>query len=993
MNLNRAFAALAIVLAGSTAALADAKQLAAPAAAKPWRPVATGQALDALAREQSLIKDKAAHAGKNVKAQAGNREIFNITVPGFLNLVAPVKTQSDPLAAKQRAASQNALQGTGIQGAASLNVPSALVSAPGYSSDDNLAVVGGRVMPPDTNGDVDDQYFVQYVNLGWVALNKSDGSIAAGPFAGNTFWAGFGGACETNNAGDPIVIYDHLADRWIFSQFTPIQGTQGHQCFAVSKDGDPFPGAGETAADQYYRYDFVVDNNGFNDYPKIGMWPDGYYMTTNHFNAALTSYTGTRISVFDRVKMLAGNPVPFFVQFDMGTDDTFSMQPVHLEGFDTPPAGTCGLVIHASDAEVFRTAADPDTYRLWRACADFTTPGNSTVVEQPRINAAEFDAELCGFNSCVPQPNGQSLDTLSQFTMYRFTTRYFPGSGLKGVVSHSVDVGADRAGVRWASFDLDTAGTAHSLSDQGTLDPGDSLHRWMPAAGMDRMGNLGLVYTRGNASTFPSVYYTGREAGDAAGVLQPEAACIDGTGSQSGGDRWGDYASMSIDPVDQCTFWMTNEYVETTGTFEWNTRVCSFKFDSCSADPTFTLGGDNLSQRVCTASGAVLNPINLAIGSIQGFNGSVNLSYQGLPAGFAGGFSANPVTAPGASVANVTADSSVATGNYNFGIRGVSGAIERNLSVSVQAFDSVPGAIVLNGPANGAGGQPLRPSFSWTGDAEATGYTIEIATDAGFANIVVTQAVAGTSFTPAVDLVPDTQYFWRVRGGNECGGGANSAVFGFTTGLLYCAAPNLAIPDNATVSDTLNVAGGGTLTDLNVLIKANHTWVGDLIFKLKNVGTGEEIALIDRPGRTTTGFGCSGNNIDAAMDDEGTRAAETTCDAAPPTLNGSLIPNEALTMYDGDNLNGDWTLTVSDNAGGDTGTLVSWCLAPTLAALAGDLNGDRCVDIDDMALLQQAIRARSTDPKYDLNGDGRVNNKDAQKLTTLYTNPGGARCN
>ncbi|MBI2382035.1 MAG: proprotein convertase P-domain-containing protein [Gammaproteobacteria bacterium] len=992
MNAHRSLTWLALALIGASPLVASAAE-SSPAA--PWRPVATGQALDALAREAALVAHKQA-ASQPVAPTAGDspREILNITVPEFMRAVKPVKTKADPLAAKQRAAAKRWFEASRITGQ-SVNAPGVLISAPGYSSDNNAAINGGRVAPPDTNGDVGPQHYVQYVNLGWLALNKTDGSIASGPHKGNTFWAGFGGVCETANAGDPIVLYDHLSGRWMFSQFTPITGGKGHQCFAISKTGQPFPSAGESAADHYHRYDFIVDDNGFNDYPKIGLWTDGYYMTTNHFNASLTSYTGTRVTVFDRAKMVAGDASAGFVQFDMGTNDSFSIQPAHLEGLDTPPAGTCGLLVHASDAEIFRSAADPDTYRLWRACADFATPGNSTITEQPRIVASEFDGELCGFDECIPQPTGQSLDTLSQFTMYRFTARYFPGSGLKGVISHSVDLGANKAGVRWAEFNLDAAGTGHSLADEGTIDMGDSQNRWMPAAGMDASGNLGFVYSRGNASTFASVYYTGREVGDPAGTVKPEASCVDATGGQTGASRWGDYASMSIDPVDQCTFWMTNEYVETTGTFDWNTRVCSFRFENCG-EPTFSLAGDNLSQKVCTTTGASLAPVNLTIGSVQGYSTPVDLSYASLPAGFSGGFSATPVTPPGTSVASITADSSVASGQYVLGIRGMSGSIQRDLTVNVRAYAAAPAAIALTNPLNGAGGQALRPSFSWNGNGEAVDYTIEIATDAAFGNIVVSATVSGTSFTPAADLQPNKEYFWRVRGNNSCGGGAYSPAFSFSTGLLFCATPDLNIPDGsaAGVTSSLNVALGGntTLTDMNVNLKADHTWVGDLSFKLKHVASGTEVVLIDRPGVPGSSFGCSRDNVDASMDDEGARPVETTCDTTGAALSGALVPEQPLTALDGKSLAGAWELNVSDQAAIDTGKLVQWCLVPSLAALVGDFDGDRCVDIDDMAILLKAIREKSTDPKYDLNGDGKVDNKDRTKLTTLYTNPGGARC-
>lgn len=942
-----------------------------------------GHAQTAEQRETDAQKAKARVAKtKQSVDKSKNREVNN-RFPAELLTRKPVATKQDVLVAKQAQAKNK----MGAFGAAVLNTPAADLSFPGYDNDDNAAVAGGRIAPPDTNGDVGTDYYVQYVNLGWMVFSKTDGSVVAGPFRGNTFWEGFGGICESDNSGDPIVLYDRYADRWVFSQFTT-SSADGHQCFAVSKDNKPFPDPGESAADQYHRYDFVVSPSGqFNDYPKITLWPDGYYMTTNEFTSG---FVGVNLTVFNRSAMLAGAPANF-VQWGLGADDTFSSQTAHLEGLDLPPPGTCNTVIHASDAETWGSPFD--SYRSWQACVDFSNPGNSTLTENPRVATAAFDAELCGFSrNCVPTPTGQSLDTLGQFTMYRFTTRYFPGEGLKGVISHTVDVGGNRAGIRWAQLNLGAGGP--SIADQGTIDAGDGMWRWMPAAGMDASGNIAVVYTKANAGKFPSVYFAGREAGDAPGTMQAEAVCHDGTGGQTGANRWGDYASVSSDPVDQCTFWMTNEYTETTGTFNWNTRVCSFKFPSCG-EPTFGLGGDNLTQEVCTATGATLNPINVNVASYQDFNDPVTLSYDGLPAGFSGGFSNNPVVPPGSSIAQLFADGSVTTGVYNFRIRGVAGSTERFANVSVRAWDSVPAGVALNGPADGATGVDVQPAFSWSADAEATSYTIEIDDNADFSSPEVSETVNGTSFTPAAALDTDTTYYWRVTANNTCGSGVSSSVFSFSTGLLVCTAPNVAIPDSnvAGVSNTLLISEAGTLDDLNVSVKGVHTWVGDLKFNLTHIESGLSVDLIDRPGVPNSTFGCSANDFDTTLDDAGSAPVETTCNATPPALSGSLIPNQPLSTFNGGDYAGSWRLTVSDLAGGDTGTLQKWCLLPVLAPVAGDLNGDRCVDINDMSLLLAAIRNRSTDPMYDINGDGKVNSKDRTALQALYSNPGGAPCN
>ena len=190
--------------------------------------------------------------------------------------------------------------------------------------------------------------------------------------------------------------------------------------------------------------------------------------------------------------------------------------------------------------------------------------------------------------SLVPR-NGTTLNRIAllrpEFTMNRFVVRFLVGTplptGLRGVLSHTVDLGGDRAGIRWVRFDLPGLGGV-SIADTATHGPTDGRHRWMPAIGVDRIGNMGIVYSRSGSSSFPSVYFSSQRVGDPAAMLRQESSCIDGTGVQTTKDgRWGDYASISIDPVDQCTFWMTNEYVETTGDVDWDTRVCTFQFANC----------------------------------------------------------------------------------------------------------------------------------------------------------------------------------------------------------------------------------------------------------------------------------------------------------------------------------------------------------------------------------------------------------------------------
>ena len=483
-----------------------------------------------------------------------------------------------------------------------LKTPPATLSFGGYDSSDNASQGLGNLFPPDTNGDVGIDFYVQYNNVGWKYFNKATGSLAGGPFPGNSFWQGSSlpptSPCVTDNAGDPIVLFDHVAQQWVFSQFvSPSTNNEGHQCFAISTGSNP--------AGPYFVYDFQIGPNApnaeFNDYEKIGVWTDGggqsaYHMSSNQFNLpALNAFLGVRVTAFERDAMLTGaaaQSIEFFKDFNLNPSATghvpFSFQPAHLEG-PVPAAGTCNYYTQLNDGFFTGlTGTEPDGFQFWAYCVNWNNPGASTFTEGPFVATASFSVP--GNN--VPQPGtGVQLGVLAGRAMYRFSTRVIGGT-LRGVASHDVAVGTNHS-VRYAQFDLPSL-AGISLTDQGTLTPPDSQHRWMPAAGLDSIGNVGIVYSRSGsgAGQFPSVYFTGRETIDPLGTLQTEATCVNGsgiqTGTQNGVGRWGDYASVSMDPVDNCTFWVTNEYVETTGSVDWDTQICAFSFPSCGGPPPCT---------------------------------------------------------------------------------------------------------------------------------------------------------------------------------------------------------------------------------------------------------------------------------------------------------------------------------------------------------------------------------------------------------------------
>ncbi len=354
--------------------------------------------------------------------------------------------------------------------------------------------------------------------------------------------------------------------------------------------------------------------------------------------------------------------------------------------------------------------------------------------------------------------------------------------------------------------------------------------------------------------------------------------------------------------------------------------------DTNAFAPDFTLDVSPLTQDVCAPADAIYD---IDVGQVLGYVDPVTLSTSGTPAGTSSAFSTNPVTPPGTSMLTLSNTGSATAGAYFMDIVGMAPTSTHTATVGLNLFDAVPGATTLVAPADGAVNVGSTPTFEWTAASGAASYDLDVATDAAFTSLVYTATVPApaTTHTPALALAPLTTYYWRVTPDNVCGPASPAPTFFFVTGAVVCSAPNLAIPDSGATSDTISIPSGGPLTDLNVYLDVSHTWVGDLAFSLQHVDTGTTAGILDRPGVPASTFGCSGNNIDATLDDEGTDGdAETTCLAGDPTLSGSLVPGDPpstslLAAFDGENLSGDWLLSISDNAGGDTGTLNQWCLA------------------------------------------------------------------
>ncbi len=448
------------------------------------------------------------------------------------------------------------------------------------------------VAPPDPVGSVGPNHIVAMANLSFQIFNKT-GTSLFGPAANNTLWAGFGGPCQVENAGDPVVLYDRLADRWLLSQFTSA-GPNYFVCVAISQTADP------TGA--YFRYAISTGTN-FPDYPKVAVWPNAYYISTREFAGA--PFAGVGAYAINRAQAVAGNPLTQVISFLVPPGGTpynlgDGLLPSDLDGPMLPPAGRPNFFVGSMDNNG-PYGAPQDALTLWKFTANFATPALSTFVLANTIPVASFNSilGLCGgTRACIPQPGtANRIDHLGyrQRPLFRAAYRNF-GDHESIVTNQSVSAGigpnGEVSGIRW--WELRSPNAAPVIFQQGTYAPGltDGIHRWMGSIAMDGEGNMALGYSAANnalPAVFPSVNYTGRLAGSPAGTMPlGEGSIVTGTGSQTGGgNRWGDYTSLSIDPTDDLTFWHVNQWIPTTSASGWRLRVGSFKVSQSAACDTY----------------------------------------------------------------------------------------------------------------------------------------------------------------------------------------------------------------------------------------------------------------------------------------------------------------------------------------------------------------------------------------------------------------------
>jgi hypothetical protein len=502
-------------------------------------------------------------------------------------------------------------------------MPTPLATYPGMTSGQAC----GGCLPPDTNGDIGASHFIQSVNSSIKILNKTGVQLLA-PTTYNSFFSALGPStpCGNNkNDGDGVVFYDHLANRWIVSDFAfpAFPGTSFYQCIGVAKTADPVAGG-------WWLYAVQTDptnTNYLGDYPKFGMWPDGYYMAANLFSNN-TTFNGVRVYAFDRNSMINGSPANTiaFTISPAALGDAYSLVPASFRMGASPAVGQPEYFMAINSSSTAGTVEN--SVFTWLFHADFATPANSTfgvgAAHSPNgtITVNGFvDAMTSSATSIVPQPvTTAKLDTLGDKLMYPLVYQKL-GAVESVYATHTINNNQNGTGptaVRWYQFDVTGNTIPSAPAQQQTFNNGgDGLWRFMPSINVDRLGDMTINYSVSSTSTEPSIRYAGRLAADPPGTLaQGEAVLQAGGGHQtSSSGRWGDYSATFVDPTDGCTFWQTNEYYPATAAASWSTRIGNFKFPGCLAA---TAGSVVLSGRILSPSGTGLRNTVVTLTDVNG---------------------------------------------------------------------------------------------------------------------------------------------------------------------------------------------------------------------------------------------------------------------------------------------------------------------------------------------------------------------------------------
>jgi hypothetical protein len=516
------------------------------------------------------------------------------------------------------------------------HVTRTLLAATSSSFEGIPAPIGATTYAPDANGDIGLTQYVQAVTSKLAVFSRAAPHTLLGIVTSSQFWAGLGNPgdaatlCSSNPQGDPVVQYDRLADRWVFSEFAFTRDGAGNpvapfvQCVAVSTSPD--------ATGTWYRYAFQPTSAYFPDAPQLGIWPDGYYFSYNQFTVGGGAFVGAGALALERTKMLTGDDAQArFIDLHPVTPEVGGIQPATVTS-PTPPPSPIGPELYLQSLN----GATGDIIQLWAFKVDWTTNvvGSSTFHPVLQFAVNPFSSTFCGTLACIDQPpipgplntttaapplqQGAAVVDSASLVIpqlsYHLAYLHDAGGAQHLVATQTVNEGGSRAGVRW--YDLTNTNTGlpanWSLHDQGDYAPGSTDSRFMSSGGIDNSGGLALAYSVSSLSTAPSLFFTGRAPGDTPGQMPvTEQTLFPGSIQQRDSSLWGAYSSLSLDPIGQCDFWFTGEHAGSQG---WGTTIAKFNLGTCTAvTPT---------PPVLTADSTTSEPIVREADTITAVSGS-----------------------------------------------------------------------------------------------------------------------------------------------------------------------------------------------------------------------------------------------------------------------------------------------------------------------------------------------------------------------------------
>jgi subtilisin-like proprotein convertase family protein len=789
------------------------------------------------------------------------------------------------------------------------SMPAPILTFDGINNVDNVPEWGHRLVPPDSDGDIGADYYFQTVNV----VNRvyfKDGTPASPVFRMSNMWPA-SDPCGQWDDGDVIGLYDTMADRWVLTQFF-IPGPY-FECVAVSKTSDPVDGG-------WWLYTIPTHSTDLWDYPKVGVWPDAYYMTGNMFYGDPPAYS--RVMALERSAMLAGQPMRRVV-FDVL--DGISLLPANMRG-EAPPQGSPGYLLEARS---------PSTLRLYEFAVDWNNLANSTLTSTDL--AVTPWGPIGGAN--VPQLGTDVLlDTLSDRLMQPLHYRRI--GDIESLWANHTITGTAGTAVRW--YEIRDPGGTPTVHQQGTYAP-DDTYRWMASMATDRDGNMAIGYSASSDSIYPGIRYAGRLFTDTLNILaQDEVTMTAGGGFQdawsaSADPRWGDYTAMGVDPVDDCTFWYTNEYYPTTvitpdQSYNWQMSIGAFKFPSCEPLPA-----------VGWITGTVYNSVTSdLVGHVPlaALNGPMTRQYAGSTdamgyftlAVLPGTYEVTAGTLMGYPVANsvtgIVVTSSMTT-TVDIALDPYPNLVDAGATVN----DPMPLANANGYPEPGERNIELLEAIENTGYTTATNVTAELsALTPGVT--VLTSTASYPDIAVGDTELNTTPFVFSVDGGMvDCGDAlkfrkvvtTDERVFTITFGL-DAIIPEVVNIHSYTSLDVPHVFTDGTYSlititdtfdiyDLDVTVNITHPSAWDLRIPLFSPNNATYLAYYNN-------YRGDANFFDTIFDDEA--LLPITGGRGPFT--GRFQPYWPLSLHEGASISGTWDLEIWDDITTTVGTLNSWSM-------------------------------------------------------------------